>query len=70
MVKGGGFGGKERRLKRLREAEDGFLFVEASNNKGEGILRKICVKIKQSEPDASFEFWRKNGRGRRCCKTW
>ena len=30
-------------MKRLREAEDRFESVEASNNKGEGMLRKIGV---------------------------
>ena len=41
-------------MKRLREAENGSESVEASNNKGDGISRKIGVKFKQSEPDASL----------------
>ena len=40
-------------MKRLRKAEDGCESVEASNNKGEGVLSKIGVKFKQSEPDTS-----------------
>jgi hypothetical protein len=41
-------------LKRLKEAEHRIESVEASNNKGEGMSRKIGVKFKQSEPDASL----------------
>jgi hypothetical protein len=44
---------REVRLKRLRKAEDGCESVEASNNKGEGVLSNIGVKFKQSEPDTS-----------------
>lgn len=44
---------REKRLKRLRQAEDGFVSVEASNNKGECMSRKIGAKFKHSEPDAS-----------------
>ena len=44
---------RERRLKRLKEAEHRIEYVEASNNKGEGMSRKIGVKFKQSELDAS-----------------
>lgn len=41
-------------MKRLREAEDGFVSVEDSNDKGEGMSRKIGIKLKQSGPDTSL----------------
>lgn len=41
-------------MKRLREAEDGFVSVEYSNDKGEGVKTKIAIKFKQSGPDTSL----------------
>jgi hypothetical protein len=41
-------------LKRLREAEDGFVSVEDSNDKGEGMSNLIGIKLKQSGPDTSL----------------
>jgi hypothetical protein len=44
---------RDRRLRRLRKAKDRFESVEASNNKGEGMSRKIGMKFKQIQSDAS-----------------